>query len=316
MCKLSWCKQASKGICKICETGYRVDGNGSCAENDKVCDKYSDTTGKCLKCSVGFFVNKDGKCEAKKPGCVYQGYNCTNCSQPFSLNNGQCEIFGCKLTGETGCLQCKEPFVVDLKTNSCVIEGCSTYDTDGCKKCETPYLLNDTDKTCKIEKCLKSANQICEACEMNYIIQNGKCFKEDPYCDQYSNDTGKCSACKTNYTVSVEGDRCTRKVKTYSDNTKANGTTIDYEDDENNSSKKNKTEPPKQTNITNETTPTSNITTSPIPNTTTPTNTTTAPNSTIPIEQNISTSVQPNITTPVDKNQSIKPIVSKPLNKT
>lgn len=141
ICKLKFCLQASKGICKTCETNYRVDATGSCTESDKVCEKYSDTSNNCLKCSVGFFVNQDGKCEVKKPGCEYQGSNCSNCTVPFTYKNGTCDIFGCKLLGEEGCLECKLPFQVDPKNKTCIVEGCTTYAEDGCKVCETPFVL-------------------------------------------------------------------------------------------------------------------------------------------------------------------------------
>jgi hypothetical protein len=210
-CRIENCKTAAKGVCLNCELGYSATGSGVCTKDDAVCNTIDSTTGKCKKCSEGFIVNKDGKCEPTKPGCVYSNNECKRCSKPYVMQNGECVILGCKINGEEGCKECVEPFSIQESDKSCAIEACRTYDVDGCKVCGAPYTIQ-SDKSCKIDKCVKTDNKTCVLCEKGNVLLKGKCFKEDPYCETYVVTNGTCRVCKENATMNETTKECYRKV--------------------------------------------------------------------------------------------------------
>ena len=122
----------------------------------------------CASCAHGYkFI--DGSCIKVIQGCLkYKNSNqCAQCQEPFKLTiNGECQILGCFKYCESGCLQCKTPFV--QKNYVCLIDYCQKYAIDGCSECQDGYLLVNGRCEKKDVNCLKysfmNGNVVCEKC--------------------------------------------------------------------------------------------------------------------------------------------------------
>ena len=153
--------------------------------------------------SNSFWV--DNKCQPNAPGCVYEGYTCVSCIQPFQFDaqRGLCYIPGCNKYNQLGCQYCISPF--SLINNNCVIKYCRTYSKKSCLECESGYTVSNEGYCVKIDpNCLTYKGVDCYQCKDQFSLVNDLCVIKDPNCVAYGQN-GLCSSCCQNYHVGVDG---------------------------------------------------------------------------------------------------------------
>ena len=130
-------------------------------------------TQRCTKCADGFVFNAEGsKCLKQAPGCIYNDKGvCSSCKSPFNFNGADCSIYACSKYSEAGCFECEYPSVRD--GDKCAIAFCDVYD---------------------------SGSTRCSTCKAGYKLIQGKCYREDPKCIEYSQN-GVCVKCINQYAL-------------------------------------------------------------------------------------------------------------------
>lgn len=118
------------------------------------------TTGNCLVCSEGFYIDKTTQqCveldkEKLISGCVsYESQEiCTTCDSKNYIKEGKCEAIAvpvdkCLLADSaelTKCLECEEGYILNLDRKSCLkvtaSENCAAYTTLNCSECKDGYV--------------------------------------------------------------------------------------------------------------------------------------------------------------------------------
>jgi hypothetical protein len=139
------CSDQQGDQCNKCFTPFTLN-NGSCT----IANCKSTTDYGCSQCEANYFLKNDGACYPKERGCdVYSRGICQYCLQPYTLNNGKCEI-----------------------------DGCSNYDSKGlCLNCSSPFILDSTSGICNILNCIETKAGKCIVCNSGYHLHNGECLK-------------------------------------------------------------------------------------------------------------------------------------------
>jgi hypothetical protein len=93
---------------------------------------------------------------------------------------------GCTEFNNNGCSQCSEPY--SLNQGKCIIDNCLESLDGKCLVCSTDYRI-------KNGRCVKPIADRCNTCANGYFVgQDGRCYKNVIGCLSYNND-GKCSKC-------------------------------------------------------------------------------------------------------------------------
>jgi len=223
LCKTS---NLTNGQCLTCFQGYNLN-NGQClvSYTDANCIKFT-SAGQCLNCSSRFFM-KYGVCTPINPLCKTYNTttgNCLTCYPGYFLNAnlGNCSIGAdpnldpfCKIKdANSKCTQCYPNYYLSAN-GSCPLSNplCKTINnTNGdCLTCYPGYIVKD--KTCIIPtasdadaNCIKfysSGN--CSSCYVGYYILNGVCTKINILCKTYNLVNGYCLSCYPGYTLYPNG---------------------------------------------------------------------------------------------------------------
>lgn len=146
--------------CIRCVAGYHSE-SGSCRLNDQSCAAYDSSafTQRCTRCATGYVYTTDGlNCVKQTPGCIYNAQGkCTSCRAPFTFNGKVCVIYACSKYSDTGCYECEYPTV--RQDDTCVIPFCEAYE---------------------------QGSPACQKCRAGYKMIQGKCYREDPKCIDYT----------------------------------------------------------------------------------------------------------------------------------
>lgn len=92
------CKTYAAGVCTGCSNRYYLDSQNICQPVNPNCNTYNDKTGGCLTCYPGFGLIED-TClpgivtNAFDPNCnSFKGNDCIKCSKGYFLNsNAKCQ---------------------------------------------------------------------------------------------------------------------------------------------------------------------------------------------------------------------------------
>ena len=84
-CQLNNCLVSSLDICLVCTIGFIETSNGC---------KASSPVKQCTTCAKNYFLNSNGECIPRQPGCItYKGSKCSECEAQYFLNpNSECII--------------------------------------------------------------------------------------------------------------------------------------------------------------------------------------------------------------------------------
>ena len=184
--KIGWYKcpyysdKETNGGCQYCPEGFyvnlqRTDCN-PCPQNCAICSG-GYYLGDCTKCKDGF------KLDVETGDCVpEQTADKTECSEPFVLINGKCELC---------------PNKQHYENKACVVNkyGCVVQIGQECFSCDDGFALSDGE--CNILKdCDAHSPVTCETCEYNSTTTNGLCYELDKCI--YANNNG-CLHCIDKY---------------------------------------------------------------------------------------------------------------------
>lgn len=84
----------NNGACLTCYSGYSIS-NGNCVLTETLlppnCLEISNA-GQCIRCSIGYTINAEGKCIERMPGCqtFLPDGRCINCSIGYLMFDGTC----------------------------------------------------------------------------------------------------------------------------------------------------------------------------------------------------------------------------------
>jgi len=207
------CKSSNTlGVCIACATRYYLDSQNICQPVNPNCNTYDSLNGACLtcypgfgiientclpgivssnfdpncntfngsacaKCSSGFFLNAQGKCQNVNPACkTYDNGNglCTSCFSGYEVQNGNC--------------------AVSLNANT--IANCNQIDqlSGKCVKCSFGYYFDQNGNCKQADPNCKSFDSLLEKCIDCYpgytLDLNNQCIKSqdpilDPNCAKY-----------------------------------------------------------------------------------------------------------------------------------
>ena len=192
---ISHCQSYQQGICKQCEAGYGLLAS-YCVVQPVVDYCLLAGLNGCLQCRDGYYLTNKLDCLKWAPGCIgYYQQQCLACRPKFSLQQGQCLIWGCKDYQLEGCLHCDTGFT--LEEGKCYYQGCQQAVNNSCVACKQGYRL--TQQGCKAETPFQ-----CQLCPPGLIFIAGKCLKVIPGCQQYSPD-GLCKQCQPIFQLTVNG---------------------------------------------------------------------------------------------------------------
>lgn len=135
---------ALNGACTSCFSGYEVTGGGQCEkskeeERDAYCAEFQE--GFCVKCSNGYYFERDGKCTAADPLCATfdpMDGRCLTCFLGYEVQSGLCILKeedardpNCaSFNPDNTCKQCSKGFVFNQDTKNCQLTNplCKTID--------------------------------------------------------------------------------------------------------------------------------------------------------------------------------------------
>ena len=169
----SWgCRRPNEKVCIICKSDEYKGADGKCYKKSTHCTEYN--SGVCVSCCEGYYLSANGKCLQKEYGCIYEKGYCAKCTAPFTLQNNQCVIYGCKQWNQHGCQRCDSR----LKLSNGI--------------CGLPY-------------CASIEDYRCVSCVSGYDLQSdGECVREDPNCE-VKNSFNKCMKCKEGFQFGKDG---------------------------------------------------------------------------------------------------------------
>lgn len=142
-CSISNCLTYSKNSCTKCQDNFVLINSGICVLRDPHCSKYQGT--QCCECQQGWTLNQ-GNCVIRDENCVKYGQNgliCTDCNEGFHPNEqGKCtpNSPGC-IYSQGCCSSCRPPFQ-PASQNTCVIPNCQVLSPSGCSQCQSPFVLS------------------------------------------------------------------------------------------------------------------------------------------------------------------------------
>lgn len=219
----------SKKVCKTCAQNYELvelndNFDAKCLNSAKLkalnniienCVYGDIETKTCQECRRYYFLDIDQKKCIYSPHCNYFSDNeCTQCEQPYALNNGNCvENLYCEKIENEKCIKCRTYYYpnengecVRIPKNHCIV-----WDFTKCTVCENYYYPNENGECEKIN--LPNCEYVdpddpteCMDCEKNYFInEDGECQKITiENCALYESEN-KCLICENSYQVNKEG---------------------------------------------------------------------------------------------------------------
>ena len=251
-CEISYmgeCLQCKEDYILIGENDISKEGLRICksvsSEDFKNCEKIDINSGKCLKCTDGYYLNElDKKCSSTK-NCKESIFGvCKKCIYGHYLDRSTDE---CKEKNETlrhckesndgkTCSICDDYYYFDENNFCTQVNHCSQSKTEyECKTCASGYYLTEYGESCTPEINCHYGNRalaLCTVCKENYYIDisDGKCrsnieddefkycFKANKVCTNcitgyYINEENMCSL--TDNCASSEDGICMECINTY-----------------------------------------------------------------------------------------------------
>lgn len=184
------CAEFKNGLCLRCSTGSFFDEKKNlCQLVDPLCKTFDPKNGSCLSCYPAFTLNgarclEDLYFSSQNPNCAeFQDNKCIKCSSGFYFNKDQiCTAFNplCQTSNTTNgdCLSCFIGFTI--RGGTCVVDttstsfNCAEFSSSGvCKKCSTGYYFDSNNK-CQISnplcKFFDQSNGKCTECYIGFIL--------------------------------------------------------------------------------------------------------------------------------------------------
>ena len=216
-----------RGVCRTCYPGYELNSNGKCVAveagaGDSGCNEFKD--GKCVKCSFGFYFNREERCIQIPPSCANFDTGleyCTQCYPGFLLNaNNQCEesdaLDGCNQYENGICVKCSFGFYFN-RFNVCtqIPETCADFDTinEVCRACYNGYTLDNQNQCIEQEAgeidlgCAEFQNGICIKCSFGFYFGASRLCKLIPAtCSDFDTASERCRSCYPGYTLNNENE--------------------------------------------------------------------------------------------------------------
>jgi hypothetical protein len=145
-------------ICIRCSIGYVFLSNGFCGSVDSNCKSYSESTGLCTSCYMGFnlvggnCILGDDKNSAIDPNCAaFAAGACVRCSKNFYFGvNGACLAVNplCQTFDPTNgnCLSCYQSYTISSGT--CILdpngsdEKCASWFEGICTSCSSRAFMD------------------------------------------------------------------------------------------------------------------------------------------------------------------------------
>jgi hypothetical protein len=132
----SLCSEFDKltGACTKCYPGHvlvqgKCEVDKSYTVSDPFCAEFQNSI--CMKCSNGYYFEKDGKCTAADPLCAtfdQMNGHCLSCFVGYQVQSGLCV-----------------PKPEDARD-----PNCASFNSDNtCKQCSKGFIYNDSSKSCK-----------------------------------------------------------------------------------------------------------------------------------------------------------------------
>ncbi|EDR25918.1 protein serine/threonine kinase, putative [Entamoeba dispar SAW760] len=225
------CIKCERNICTLCDDGFTLDNEGSCAQcldYCKICSSASILT--CNSCFPNYYL-KDNSCipcsnKSNCQTCSTNSSECLVCEDGYYLNEGEClscSLKACKLcnsmTGE--CSSCLPGYYLDR--DSCIEcsnkENCKTCSTDSnkCLVCEDGYYPNEGEcLSCSSKNCGDDCNTsdgTCTTCINNCYPENGickECSTLDSNCQSCSAKSGVCLKCQIGFNLASDQTKCVK----------------------------------------------------------------------------------------------------------
>lgn len=266
----------AQGVCNNCSLRYYLDPANICQPVNPNCNTYNPSTGACLscysgfgliedtclpglvsgnfdpncntfngdlcvKCSVGFFLNSNGKCQGTDPSCkTFNPSNgaCLTCFAGFEVSNGTCIISktqaaipNCNQVDLSSgkCTKCSFGYFFDQQGNCQQADpNCKSFDSIRfiCTACYDGYSLNNASQCTKSQpaqgdpNCAKyGANNICVQCSKGAIFNpQNLCIVVDSSCLTFDPVTGSCTSCYAGYSIQNGSRTCLLSAATANSN--------------------------------------------------------------------------------------------------
>ncbi|ELP86105.1 protein serine/threonine kinase, putative [Entamoeba invadens IP1] len=218
------CDVYTMGRCLSCKLSFYLTQDSPpkclpCSPNCEMCD----STGKCLTCYNGYYIDNEECVEIKHCAKKTVG-GCSLCLSEYYLKDGKCHplaesnctSYTITNTTELICTRCKEEYVLlDTKCVEKSEEFCSEVDsfTSQCIVCNIEYTLNEYKRCVAIDKneCIHSSQYNCLQCKNSFSLVKDKNGDEQcsisessRYCLE-NKETG-CTKCYEGYFV--DGKKC------------------------------------------------------------------------------------------------------------
>ena len=216
----------SNNLCSSCELGYYPDENGGCATTENCLASYK---GECLQCAEDFYlvgIDKFKYCKYKYgediKNCesinITSGL-CINCTKGYFMNldDNKCiEIENCRESLYGICSECDLGFYLDKRDDKCKnwdeIKYCKiSVDGENCDECIDNYYLTKNGRCVETNYCEKSdKNSVCQKCVENYYLNsndNNICTTEKN-CEEGDKDFGSCRNCQYLYYLNIDTGKC------------------------------------------------------------------------------------------------------------
>lgn len=219
-------------MCNACYPGYALDKDGNCIVSaatsvaDLGCNSFEN--GKCVKCSFGYYFDRNNVCKLTPPTCQkFDTINerCLQCYPGYSVDNfGQCTEsapagvtdFGCAKFQKNVCILCSIGYYFDIN-HMCKMTPptCRAWDSGRqiCLDCYPGYSL-DANKQCvrSVEVvsdlgCNKFQNGRCVKCSNGYYFNMfGQCMQIPASCSNFDNNNNVCIGCFPGYTLNSRSE--------------------------------------------------------------------------------------------------------------
>lgn len=238
-CMLFNCTTMSGLKCDVCENGFYLTAEKTCAKCDATCSQClgSATTctacpnglqrenGKCkvpncdtmdgttcTKCTSGFFATSPTSCQRCKfpcAECSESPTRCTNCAGNTLLTNFECRIQNCAIMNGSTCERCNNGYFATSGRKECHLcaancATCSDKNTT-CTSCSPDKMLDTKSNQCVTPNCDKMVSNVCLDCAPgHYPNPNGnKCLPCTPPCKDCLGAANMCVACSSSYTLNA-----------------------------------------------------------------------------------------------------------------
>lgn len=219
--QIKGCKvQTSAEECEECQEGYKISEDKTECIDIKIdgC-KVQNTEEICDQCEDGFELSEDKKkcTNVKIDACEVQidANTCEKCEDGYTLaeDKSHCKLIvidGCKVSGEKGCIECEENYVIEEVVENgetiykCVQSGISNcLDSVGgenpmCLKCKSPLIPSSDFSSCREPSAINFCSEYysvdqCEKCQSDFVrsLDWKRCNSVQD--NNFSQNTRRCS---------------------------------------------------------------------------------------------------------------------------